>query len=101
MLKLIRVDSLRRVHNVGFLVERLILVIAHSFRANMSVIPVLFMLTLNPQRQEPSPGSSVGSDAGCQTRGCEFESQLGQQSFRRLTKVTVTCVIRLSQMDYV
>ena len=46
----------------------------------------------------PSPGSSVGSDAGCQSRGCEFESQLSQHFFRRLTKVTVTCVIRLSPM---
>ena len=45
-----------------------------------------------------SPGSSIGSDAGCQSKGCEFEPQLGQHSFRRLTKVTVTSVIRLSQM---
>ena len=42
--------------------------------------------------------SSVGSNAGCQSRGCEFEPQLGQHSFRRLTKVTVTSVIRLSPM---
>ena len=33
-----------------------------------------------------SPSSSVGSDAGYQSRGCEFESQLGQLSFGRLTK---------------
>ena len=46
----------------------------------------------------PSPGSSVGSDAGYQYRGCEFKSQLGQHSFRRLTRVTVTCVIHLSPM---
>ena len=35
---------------------------------------------------------------GCQSRGCEFEPQLGQHSFHRLTKVIVTCVIRLSPM---
>ena len=46
----------------------------------------------------PSPGSSVGSDAGCQSRGCEFESRLGQLSFRRLTKVNATYVIRLPPM---
>ena len=28
----------------------------------------------------PSPGRSVGSDAGCQSRGCEFESWPGQLS---------------------
>ena len=38
-------------------------------------------------------GPSPGSDAGCQSRGCEFEYQLGQHSFRCLTKVTVTSVI--------
>ena len=46
----------------------------------------------------PSPSSSVVSDVGCQSMGCKFESQLGQHSFRRLTKVTVTCAIRLSTM---
>ena len=45
----------------------------------------------------PSPGRSVGSDAGC-PRVCEFESQLGLHSFRRSTKVIVPCVIRLSPM---
>ena len=45
-----------------------------------------------------SPGSSVGNDAGCQPRGCEFESLLGQLSFRHLTKVIATCVIRLPPM---
>ena len=45
----------------------------------------------------PNLGSSVGSDVGCQSRGCEFESQLGQH-FWCLIKVTVTCVIRLSPM---
>ena len=34
----------------------------------------------------------------CQSRGCEFESQLGQLSFRRLTKVNATCVIHLPPM---
>ena len=43
---------------------------------------------------QPSPGSN----AGCQSRGCEFESWRGQLSFRRLTKVNVTCVIRLPPM---
>ena len=33
-----------------------------------------------------------GNDAGYQSRGCEFESRLGQLSFRRLTKVISTCV---------
>ena len=47
---------------------------------------------------ESSPGSSVGNDAGCQSRGCEFESRLGQLSFRRLTNVIATCVIRLPPM---
>ena len=46
------------------------------------------------------PGSSVGSNGGSQSRGCEFESQLGWHSFRRLRKVTVTCVIRLSPMGF-
>ena len=49
-------------------------------------------------KTNPSPGSSVGSNVGCQSRGCEFESQLGQHSFRRLTKVIVTCVIHCSPM---
>ena len=40
----------------------------------------------------PSPGSSVGSDAGFQSRCCELEPQLGQYSFQHLTKVTVTFV---------
>ena len=39
------------------------------------------------------PGSSVGSDAGC-----EFEPLLGQHSFRRLTKVTVSSVIPIQPM---
>ena len=46
----------------------------------------------------PSTGSSVGSEASCQSRGCEFEFHLGQHFFRRFTKVTVTSVILLSQM---
>ena len=33
----------------------------------------------------PKPSNSVGSDAGCQSTGYEFEPQLGQHSFRRLT----------------
>ena len=45
--------------------------------------------------------STVGSEAGCQSRGCEFESWLGQHSFRRLTKVNVPWVICLSPMDLV
>ena len=47
----------------------------------------------------PSPGSLVGSNAGCQSRRCEFESKLGQHSFRRLKKFIVTSVIRLPPMD--
>ena len=43
-----------------------------------------------------SPGNSVGGDAGCQFRGCEFESQLGQHFFGRTAEVNITCVIRLS-----
>ena len=50
--------------------------------------------------KQPSPGSSVGSDEGCQSRGCMFEPKLGQHSVRRLTKVTVISVIRLLPMDY-
>ena len=36
---------------------------------------------------------SVGNDAGCQSRGCEVESRLGQLSFRRLSTVIATSVI--------
>ena len=36
--------------------------------------------------------------AVCQSRGCEFETRLGQHSFRRLTKVIVTSVTRLLPM---
>ena len=39
------------------------------------------------------PGSSVSSDAGCQSRCCEFDSRLCQLSSRRLTKVNATFVI--------
>ena len=49
----------------------------------------------------PSPGSSVGSGAGCQSRGCKFESRLGQLSFRRLTKVNATCLVHLPPMGLV
>ena len=42
--------------------------------------------------------SEVGSNADSQSRGREIESQLDQHSFRRLTKVTVTSVIRFSPM---
>ena len=38
---------------------------------------------------------SIGSDVGCQSRGCKFETQLCQQSFRQLIKGTVSRVIRL------
>ena len=38
-------------------------------------------LNISYKSAKPSPGSSVGSDAGCQSRGCEFESRLGQLSF--------------------
>ena len=31
----------------------------------------------------PNTGSSVGSEAGCQSRGFELESQLDQHSFRQ------------------
>ena len=44
--------------------------------------------------------SSVGSDAGCQSSGCDFEPQLGQHSFRRLTNVSVISVILLPPMGY-
>ena len=71
MLRLIRVDTKRRVHKVGFLAGRLIYMHYGS-----------------------SSGISVGKDASRQSRGCEFKPQLGR-SFRRLTKVTVTSVIRL------
>ena len=37
----------------------------------------------------------------CKSRGCEFESRLGQLSFRRLTKVNATCVIRPPPMGLV
>ena len=42
----------------------------------------------------------VGFDACCQSRGCEFEPQLGQYTSRRLTMVIVTSVIRLPPMAY-
>ena len=41
----------------------------------------------------PSPGSSVGSDEGCQFRDSEFEPKLGQHYGLRLTQITVTSVI--------
>ena len=44
------------------------------------------LLPLSTVYFTPSPGSLVGSDEGCQSRGCEFESQLGQHSFRRFDK---------------
>ena len=44
--------------------------------------------------QTLSSGSLVGNDVSCQSSGCEFEPELGQHSFRRLTKVTATSVIR-------
>ena len=43
----------------------------------------------------PSPCNSVGGDAGYQTRGCDFQSQIGQNYFLHFTKVTVTSVVRL------
>ena len=53
------------------------------------------------RNMKTSPESSVGSDAGCQSKGFEFESRLGQHSFRRLTKVNATCAICLSPIDLV
>ena len=50
---------------------------------------------LTPVLHTMSHCSSVGNDAGCQARGYEFESRLGQLSFQRLTKVIV---IRLPPM---
>ena len=47
------------------------------------------------------PGSLVSSDAGCQARGCEFETELGKHSLRRLTKVIGTCVIHHGLTAYV
>ena len=43
----------------------------------------------------PSRCSSVRSDAGCQSRVLEFESQLVQHSFQCLTKINQTSAIRL------
>ena len=68
----------------------------HRFQWNLSDItfsPNVCFLAFSP-----SPGGSVGSDAGCQSRGCEFESRLGQLSFRGLTKVNATCIIHLPPM---
>ena len=90
--RLIRVDTLRRCHNVGFsrgtthMFNVMIpwAVSLMSRRAlKMSYCKTLCVCSIG---FEPSPGSSVGSDAGCQSRGCEFESRLGQLSFRRLAK---------------
>ena len=39
---------------------------------------------------KPSPGSSVLSDACYQSRSCEYDPQLGQNSFGRLTKYNAT-----------
>ena len=52
---------------------------------------IRLMLNLYLPLEVPSPGS----DTGFQSRGCEFEPQLGKHSFRCLTKVIVTSVIRL------
>ena len=65
-----------------------------EFGAN---VPVL-MSQVSAYVALTSPGSSVGSDAGCQSTGSGYESQLGNHYFRRLTKVTVTSVIRLPPM---
>ena len=46
-------------------------------------------------RQGPRPGSSVASNAACQSRGHEIETHPGLHSFRRLTDANTTCVIRL------
>ena len=101
-----------------FLMNVLFMVI--TFRRNLYwicflVYPILKMLyqtsiLINPfpnkiqmyipclYNRQPSPGSSVGNDAGCQSGGCEFESRLDQLSFRGLTKVIATWVIHLPPM---
>ena len=61
----------------------------HTKYINMEVMVL-------PPLRSTSPGSLVGSHAGSQSKGCEFESQLGQHSLRRLTKIIVPSVIRLS-----
>ena len=61
----------------------------------------LNVVNFSVYQYNPSPGSSVGTDVGCQSWVCKFESQLGQYSFRRLTKVTVTSVILISTIVYV
>ena len=53
------------------------------------------------RKHVPSPSSSASSDAGCQSMGCEFESQLGQHSFRSKTKINATSVIRLQTIGKV
>ena len=57
---------------------------------------VYFLIELFPFGRAPVDQSVA--TWGCQSRGCEFDPQLGQHSFRRLTKVTVTCVVRLKPM---
>ena len=42
----------------------------------------------------PYPDSSVSIDAVCQIRGCEFEPQLGQYSFRHLTYVYASSFVK-------
>ena len=43
--------------------------------------------------------STGGRDAGCQSRGCVFEPPFSQHSFRQLTLVNVTGIIRLPPMN--
>ena len=45
-----------------------------------------------------SVAQSIPSGLSIHSRGCEFGSQLGQHSFRCLTKDIETCFIRLSPM---
>ena len=56
------------------------------------------LFTITPSRAPVALLVETPQHAGCQSTGCEFESQLDHHSFLRLTKVTVTSVILLSPM---
>ena len=79
-------------------------IMAHKLRNKSLYMYTLYLnrvkkiLGSNKQHPVSAPGSSVGSDASCQSMCCEFETQLGQHSFRCLTKVNTTLVIRLPPM---
>ena len=101
MLRLIRVDTLHRVHghNVGFLAGRLIYStwydtdLRRVFKAAKPWENIQISLTQSMLAQsEYIPCRSIDN----KREHCEFESWHGQHSFRRLTRVNASSVIHVS-----